>query len=430
LAVLHTWPNDAASDVLTPQGQISIHFSFFAGAERTTRQERTALNFLKIIHKHGEGQRVGYTKRVHHDLVIPQARFQNTYSRLKIKYAKELISGWVEQTPPEKHVFEDLGIAAWLIELWSDVYASNLPTDKDSSPRTDSASATTKAPFPGFVDIGCGNGVLVYILLLEGFKGWGFDARHRKTWTTLPSWVQANLKERILIPEPFEHSAADTTEKQSLRGCLEQLTISTESETPPKLLPAADGDFTTGVFPNSPFIISNHADELTAWTPLLAYLSNSPFVSIPCCSHDLSGARFRAPASPKDSATSSHNPSVVTDASAARPGAAETGSLAARPNRKAPSAFASLCLYVEKLALEVGFEPEREVLRIPSTRNTAVLGRSMSNGDAQGTREEYEMKRAKVVGILERELRMDVADVASAWIHRANQIARTKGEGH
>jgi len=350
-------------------------------------------------------------KKVNHDVIIPQARFQDTYSRLKIQYAKQLIGGWVEQTPPEKHVFEDLGIAAFLIELWKDMYASMHEVATSVSP-----SDKDKPPFPGFVDIGCGNGILVYILLLEGYKGWGFDARHRKTWDTLPNWVQTQLQERILVPEPF--SLLEEVESKGTRD--EQQ----KSESKDITKEETDKRFVNGVFPNSPFIVSNHADELTAWTPLLAYLSNSPFISIPCCSHDLSGARFRAPVSSKGSAGQCHKPLVVRDSTTTKPNAAETGSLA-KAKHHVPSAFASLCMYVERLSAEVGITPEKEILRIPSTRNTAILGRWRTRCD-----DGHDDRRGKVVGILERELKMGVADVGRAWIGRANQISRTKGDGH
>lgn len=434
LAVRHAWQSNSGD--ASPPGLVSIYFSFFPDAERTTRQDRTALNFLKIVHKHGEGQRVGYTKRVNHDVIMPQARFQNTYSRLKIQYAKELMNGWVEQTPPEKHVFEDLGIAAFLIELWRDMYC--LSSDHSETPSSTSKGQNTsieKKAFPGFVDVGCGNGILVYILLREGYKGWGFDARRRKTWDALPEWVQSNLKEAILIPEPFnvanelpEQARDNTQTSPRSRDDETHDEFEDGDQTQTKLEPTPQsGPFVNGVFPNSPFIVSNHADELTAWTPLLAYLSQSPFISIPCCSHDLSGARFRARARTKAKADDFRSPLVVKDATPTKSFAAETGSLE-KPNSKAPSAFATLCSYVESLACEVGFAPEKEILRIPSTRNTAIVGRI--HHKVLVPTESYETRRQKVFGILERELGMGVVDIASAWIDRAHKIARTKGEGH
>ena len=65
---------------------------------------------------------------------------------------------WVEVTDPSKHVFEDIAIATWLICLWKE----------DKSQR--------------FVDLGCGNGFLTYILSQEGYIGYGVDMTKRKIW--------------------------------------------------------------------------------------------------------------------------------------------------------------------------------------------------------------------------------------------------------
>ncbi|KAG9247420.1 hypothetical protein BJ878DRAFT_414827 [Calycina marina] len=273
-------------------GVISIHYSFFDNEPRSIKLERTAQHLLAVLGKHGQGSAAGYIKRVNHDIILPQATVQNTYARLKKKYARTLIDGWVETTDPGKHVFEDLNIAAFLIELWAD-------TDKDN-------------PSPGFVDIGCGNGLLVHILLEEGYNGWGFDARRRKSWATYNQRSQDNLHEYILIPSILQ-SRSDS-ENASIHN---------------------------GLFPKGTFIISNHADELTPWTPLLANLSESPFMMIPCCSHCLSGARFRAP-----------------------------------PPTPSSSAYASLVSWVSKIAKDAGWVVEKEMLRIPSTRNAALIGRS------------------------------------------------------
>ncbi|PWW78442.1 DUF1613-domain-containing protein [Tuber magnatum] len=253
------------------------------------RLERTALHLLSRIHKLGNGFTVGYTKRVYHDQIIPRETFQTTYLSLRERHAKRLIGKWVENTDPGKHVFEDILIAAFLIELWKDM---------------------DRSPEAGFVDIGCGNGVLVDILIKEGYTGWGFDARRRKTWGVLGSSTEQNLHEMVLIP-------------RLLGGNI-------------------DDGIHDGVFPAGTFIISNHADELTPWTPLLAKDSKCPFLMIPCCSHDLSGRRHR------------------------------------QPGRG--SQYACLVEWAARLAGDVGWEVEREVLRIPSTRNVGIVGRKMGEG--------------------------------------------------
>lgn len=188
---------------------------------------------------------------------------------------------------------------------------------------------------PKFVDIGCGNGLLVHILLEEGYDGWGFDARSRKSWSTWSKKAQANLKELVMIPSFSQKNGHCQNNGHSQN--VEHL--------------QREG-IHNGVFPKATFIISNHSDELTPWTPILAAVSQSPFIIIPCCSHALSGARFRA-APPK--------------------------------GLGGASAYASLVAWVSDLSAECGWEVEKDMLRIPSTRNVALIGRrrihSYESGD-------------------------------------------------
>ncbi|OAQ99980.1 hypothetical protein LLEC1_04462 [Akanthomyces lecanii] len=302
IAHLHDW------DSTTNQGTVSVHFHPFA-ADTVIMDEklrRVGYHLLERLYKHGHNSLNGYTKRVHHDTVIPQPRFQDRYSALKDKYARSLMVSWAETTDPKKHVFEDLGIAAFLMELWADMYGED------------------KSEFPGFVDIGCGNGLLVYILNQGGYPGWGFDARARKSWpqySTTPcasSPTNASLVEKCLMPSVVSKPEDET--------CIN------------------DDLIHNGVFEKGTFIISNHADELTPWTPILAALSDCPWVSIPCCSHNLTGRKFRAPP-PRD-------------------------------RTKPKSTYASLVDWVVQIAEDCGWRVETEMLRIPSTRNTGLLGRT------------------------------------------------------
>ncbi|KAJ4297588.1 tRNA(Ser) Um(44) 2'-O-methyltransferase [Kalmusia sp. IMI 367209] len=352
VAILYTYQSDPQPGSAT--GMLSLFYDLFPEKPLENRMSRTALKMLEIIHKHARGREQGYQKRVHHDVIISQKIFQDTYAYLKGRYAKELIDGWVEQTPAQKHVFEDLGIAAFLIELWTDMYGGNIP-QAGASAHSTIAEDTEKAQieiqtvrrsiaqqaFPGFVDIGCGNGLLVYILNKEGWKGWGFDARRRKTWDTFDEEYQSNVKEMLLVPEVLQGSTTD-----------EEI----DAGTPPSH---------NGNLPKGTFIVSNHADELTAWTPVLAYLSESPFIAIPCCSHNFGGTRFRAPYHPK------FFPSATTTST------------------KQISAYTSLCSYVAYLAAQMAFLPEKEHLRIPSTRNIAIIGRKIEvAGDPKGSLED------------------------------------------
>ncbi|KAK1959665.1 DUF1613-domain-containing protein [Colletotrichum sublineola] len=298
VAHLHEW------DAVRAAGTVSIHYLFYDEADfAVDKLVRTARMLLQALWKHGQGRVQGYTKRVHHDVVLPQARFQDRYTKLKLKYAKDLVDNWAETTDPSKHVFEDLGIAAFLIELWAEMY-------KDR-------------PFPGFVDIGCGNGLLVYLLIQEGYSGWGFDARARKSWAKYNSVQNGrdSLQALVLLPDIVSRpSYADGEE-----SVLDLAKIH------------------NGAFPKGTFIVSNHADELTPWTPILATLSESPFIMIPCCSHALGGQKYRPPP-PRD-------------------------------KTKSQSTYASLVDWAAQIAEDCGWVVETEMLRIPSTRNTAMLGR-------------------------------------------------------
>ena len=303
LAYLHEWhPDDSV-------GTISVHYALFPGGVVSTKLQRTALNILSVLYKHGQGTVTGYVKRVQHDALVPQRRLQDRYQTLKERYARRLIDGWMECTDPTKHVFEDLCIASFLVELWADMYGDE--------------------PFPGFVDVGCGNGLLVHILNKEGYAGWGFDAKPRK------SWSQYNTRQE---PATGERTGAA---ENSLRQLVLLPTAARDADG------AGDDDDASmihdGRFPRGTFIISNHADELTPWTPLLAAMSECPFIAIPCCSHNFSGARFRA-APPRDKS-------------------------------KASSTYGSLVEWVDGIARDCGWDVEREMLRIPSTRNTALVGR-------------------------------------------------------
>lgn len=417
VAFSHDWMAESSS------GAVAVHYSLFIDVPLDSRLERTALQLLTKIHKHSKGQQAGYQKRVHHDQVVPQKTFQETYARLKSTYAKSLIEGWAEVTDPAKHVFEDLGIASFLIELWKVMYDCKTTTSGDGHD-TKPAANGCKSPFPGFVDIGCGNGLLVNILTKEGFPGWGFDARHRKSWETFAPEVQSKLAEGILVPQVLTpQGSAETDEKMA--DLLRQMV-------------AVDllrkQDFHNGLFKKGTFIVSNHADELTPWTPLLAYLNDSPFIAIPCCSHNLAGARWRAPISKaakakaaaqrrqEFSANSIDNKDQLRENQAA-----ETGSLKKPAGTKnVQSAYASLCDYVSGLADDVGFVVETEILRIPSTRNTCILGRKTKalQSNTETSKEEH------VRRIVARELNAPIEDIHAEFVRCAQKLAGKKGETH
>lgn len=159
--------------------------------------------------------------------------YTQLYQELKIKYGKPLVQMWPEGTDPLKFVYEDVGIATYLLLLWRQERAKTGTTEYQS-----------------FVDLGCGNGLLVYILSSEGHPGLGIDLKRRKIWDLFPS----NVKLQEGIVEPSDSS----------------------------LFPAYD------------WLIGNHSDELTPWIPVIAAKSseNTRFFVLPCCPHDFD-CKFR-----------------------------------------------------------------------------------------------------------------------------------------
>ena len=251
------------------------------------------------------GTSEGYQKRVHHDVLVDKSSYQDLYISLKNKYAHFLIENWAEATDPMKHVFEDLSLASFLILLWGQHGGQGKATK--------------------FVDVGCGNGVLVYILKMEGYEGYGFDVRRRKSWNIFPSEIQSHLHERILIPSFLCNS---TTEEEQER--------------------IENGEFEEGTF-----IIANHADELTPYTPILAALTPkcAGFLAIPCCEHDFTGAKIGG-----GFLKSGKKNGVTTQG-------------------EGIGRYGMYCEWIGEIAREMGWRVEREMLRIPSTRNVGIVGR-------------------------------------------------------
>ena len=318
-------------------------------------------------------------------------------------------------------MFEDLGIAAFLIELWKDLYG-------------EAKNDASKPRFPGFVDIGCGNGVLTDVLLREGYHGWGFDARKRKTWATFDLAIQQNLKQLVLIPQPLFELYSDSTHADG--GILSPKFSSA-------ILSASKGAdegpiWHNGIFSTGTFIISNHADELTPWTPLLASISSSPFLIIPCCSHNLSGLRFRAPSTFNNYSADvlapsyfashitklKHVPITIAGTSIddQQPISGDLKSLSVKARARQPSAYSSLCEWVSHLAASVGYKVEREMLRIPSTRNVGIIGRSIEPASESET---WESKTARVIRIASKEKADGVI-----WVDRASSLLCSNEDGH
>jgi hypothetical protein len=206
---------------------VAIEVVPITNKEQEPKELQIWSRLLKFVIKISNGFMNGYQKRVHHDLLVPKSNYQDFYGELKAKYM-HWVDKWCEDTDPLKHVFEDIAIAAWLILLWSQ-------------------SPTTLRKYK-FVDLGCGNGLLVHILQNEGYFGYGIDLSRRKLWDLFPK--STDLRERLIQPNQE-------------------------------------------VFQDVEWIIGNHPDELTLWIPLISAKSGpeSKFMILPCCFYDKSGCR-------------------------------------------------------------------------------------------------------------------------------------------
>ncbi|XP_036102213.1 probable tRNA (uracil-O(2)-)-methyltransferase [Molossus molossus] len=165
--------------------------------------------------------------------LIPILKYSQAYQELRAKY-RDMVKVWPEVTDPEKFVYEDVAIATYLLVLWEEERATRGVTAKQS-----------------FVDLGCGNGLLVHILNSEGHPGRGIDVRRRKIW-----------------------------DMYGPQTCLEEAAITPSDDT---------------LFPDVDWLIGNHSDELTPWIPVIAARSSyhCRFFVLPCCFFDFVGRYCR-----------------------------------------------------------------------------------------------------------------------------------------
>jgi len=169
--------------------------------------------------------------------LVDIAEYSELYSNLKEKYGKEIIDNWGEVSDPEKFVHEDIGIATYLMLLWRDQRKGEEWKKREGEGKLQT-----------FADLGCGNGLLVYILTREGHCGTGYDVRKRKIWDWFPG--KLDLREEPVMP----------------------------------------GD----IYPEVDWLLGNHSDELTPWIPIMAALSgpHTSYWVLPCCPFDFT-AKFQ-----------------------------------------------------------------------------------------------------------------------------------------
>ena len=171
----------------------------------------------------------------------------------------------------------------------------------------------------------CGNGLLTHILTAEGYSGHGIDVRARASWSNYSLASQSNLHVHALDP---------TVSPSTIES---------------------DLFLKKGVF-----IIGNHADELTPWVPVLSTLyAASGYLSIPCCawSFDSRYERTTTPGFEIPSDEFVDNLNLGGDGTNT-------------------SSYSMYRIWLASLSAHCGWEVETDTLRIPSTRNWAIIGTS------------------------------------------------------
>lgn len=251
--------------------------------------------------------------------------------------------------------------------LWKDTYGpETIPPDLAPVAAPD-VEPWRRWPRPpgGFVDLGCGNGLLTHILISEGYSGYGIDLRARTSWTHYPRSTQSRLFVHALDPttptrvlqtaqqrqyrrpvaNPQPPHAGDNIDEEATNGA-------TNTESGQDSDPLPDVPLPTGCF-----LIGNHADELTPWIPPLATrVLASGYLSIPCCVWSLDARFDRA----RDVPLCAVDP--------------ETLNLGGGGEGAAGSSYALYRVWLAALSVHCGWAVEVEMLRIPSTRNWAIVG--------------------------------------------------------
>ncbi|KAK4509319.1 uncharacterized protein ATC70_007670 [Mucor velutinosus] len=229
-------------------------------------------------------KRLGYKKKAHHDVLVPKDTYQSMYQYIKAKYGPHLVANWTEKTDPKKFVYEDLAIASYLLCIW-----------KEEEKKTKRKQT--------FIDLGCGNGLLTFLLSSEGYEGYGIDIADRRIWPAL-SEINGHKKDILRV----------------------------EALYPAKV-----------TYPGTEWLIGNHADELVPWIPIIASKSgdNCKFMVIPCCFYGLDGTRSLS-----------------------------------LPLSETVGKYRAYTDYIKDIAVKAGFHVEEDYLRIPSTKNIAIIGRT------------------------------------------------------
>ena len=236
----------------------------------------------------------------------------------------------------------------------------------------------------------CGNGLLVHILLSEGYQGFGVDVRARTSWSHYPPATQRHLHVKALDPTFALTGAGPVTIGSD--PAITQTPLSGLPDTDPPGGLEGPGHKEEGdqvsfhlQIPHGVFVIGNHADELTPYVPILSILYvASGYLNVPCCPWDLDQKFTRAdstqyplPVHDFEGADGRDEVSTGTEAGDIVDDNEQwIESLNLGGNGNFTSSYSTYRIWLARLTSWCGWEIETEVLRIPSTRNWALVGKA------------------------------------------------------
>lgn len=270
----------------------------------------------KRMHKYDSiTQQTTYIKRVHHDALLSEAQYRARYDVMKQKYSF-WVHQWTECTDPVKFVYEELSIAAYLCALWE--------KERDEEQLDHMQS---------FIDCGCGNGFLVYLLISEGHPGIGVDLRSRAIWDKYPQHVTDALKEENMDPTTYDVSPYD-------------------------------------------WVLGNHSDELSPWLPVMSARCQRPVSKRPVCTpepttFDISPTHQLRRAYPRFFVL----PCCFFDFDGKKVAFGRTRRTLGVRVTAGKGKYELYYRWIAQIARAFGFTVEYENLRIPSTKYVSLTGR-------------------------------------------------------
>lgn len=282
---------------------------------------RTATKLLTVLRKRADWYdpaigRSTYVKRVAHDNLLSEVEYRRRYDEMKVKYSF-WVDRWTECTDPVKFVYEELGIAAYLCALW----------EKERQEEGRQSMQT-------FIDCGCGNGFLVYLLISEGHDGIGVDLQRRDIWDQYPENVRNALRHEEMDPLTYDCSKYD-------------------------------------------WILGNHSDELSPWIPVMASRSQRGKNFRAVC--DISGETLAGGRSDRELRVAYPRffvlPCCFFDFDGKKVSFGRTRRTLGVRAVFGMGKYEQYYRWIARISRAFGFTVEYENLRIPSTKYVSIVGR-------------------------------------------------------